>query len=126
MEDNIKYTWDAVEIKGYDYYASRGYRVLVSLVKNSGFDFVAEKDNKYIKVNVKVAGRKNKRSPNSWSISKASGGLNAGVDRINYDVDIYLVWLPHKEFFIELPSDFLHITNSKSRCIPKHFIEHAL
>lgn len=113
--------WKVIEIRGYEYYANKGYRILISLVTNSGYDFVAEKDNKYIKVNVKMAGLKSRKDPNSWSISK-SGGKSNCIGKINKDVDIYLVWLPHKNKFIELPANFLHITTSKSKIIPKNLM----
>ena len=106
--------WRTAELAGYQYYSAKGYRILVSLVHSDTYDFVAEKEGTFLKVNVKVAGLKTPSNPNSWSISK-SGSQKASV---HYDCDVYLVWLPHKEQFIELSGDFFDGTKSKSRQIP--------
>lgn len=112
--------WQQIELLGYTYYAKQGYRILVPLVRNDGYDFVAEKDGAFIRVNVKTAGLKDKRQSDSWSISYASGSY-AG-HRLNNSVDVYLVWLPHQEKFLEMNGDFLNSGNSKSKRIPKEFL----
>ncbi|KKM00295.1 hypothetical protein LCGC14_1805800, partial [marine sediment metagenome] len=80
--------WESVELRGYSYYSERGYRILVPLVDVSGYDFVAEKDGTFIRVNVKRAGLKSKDNPNSWSIARASGSFKVGKDVVN--IDVYL------------------------------------
>lgn len=112
--------WQQIELMGYAYYAERGYRILVSLVRTDGYDFVAEKDGLFVRVNVKTAGLKDKSQPESWSVAQASGG-HTGYHE-NNQVDTYLAWLPHQQRFIELDGDFLHGGNSKSKRIPKEFL----
>lgn len=112
--------WRQIEISGYAYYAERGYRILISLVRNDGYDFVAEKDGQFIRVNVKTAGLKSKKSSESWSISKASGS-SLSKNPKKSKVDVYLVWMPKHECFLEMPGDFLDSGNSKSKLIPKTF-----
>ena len=109
--------WQTVELLGYAHYSEHGYRVLVPLVRNDGYDFVAEKDGEFIKVNVKVAGLKDKTDPNSWSISQASGGANG--HSVKSPCDVFLTYLPEQQRFIELPGSFLDAGNSKSRRLPK-------
>lgn len=109
--------WQEIELSGYTYYAEKGYRILVPLVSTRDYDFIAEKEGNFIRINVKTAGLKDKQEPNSWAISQASGGYQG---QHNTDqVDIYLAWLPHQERFIELPGDFFNVGNSKCRRIPK-------
>ncbi|KKN85517.1 hypothetical protein LCGC14_0278400 [marine sediment metagenome] len=76
--------WQTVELTGYSYYSNKGYRILISLVTDHGYDFVAEKDGEFIRVNVKVAGLKAKTIKNSWSISKG------GALTTKSEVDVYL------------------------------------
>lgn len=109
--------WQTAELLGYAYYSERGYRVLVALVRNDGYDFVAEKDGAFVRVNVKVAGLKDKANPNSWSISQASGGANG--HSIKVPCDVFLTYLPEQHRFIELPGSFLNAGNSKSRRLPR-------
>ncbi|WP_339200416.1 group I intron-associated PD-(D/E)XK endonuclease [Paenibacillus sp. FSL P2-0322] len=116
--------WETIELLGYSYYSSKGYSILIKLVSNSNYDFVAERDGTYIKVNVKRAGLKSKSIPTSWSISQASGSNPLSKTRENKPkVDVYLVWLPHLEKFIELPGDFFEGANSKSKIIPKKYLK---
>lgn len=117
--------WQSVELLGYSYYSSQGYRILTSLVRNDAYDFVAEKDGKFIRVNVKQAGLKDKNIPNSWCISQASGAFDnaaAKGKRKVSEVDVYLAYLPETGRFIELPGDFFDGVASKSRLIPKHLL----
>jgi len=109
--------WQTIELLGYAYYSDRGYRILVPVVRNEGYDFVAEKDGGFLRVNVKVAGLKDKSNPNSWSISQASGGSSGHSTKS--PCDVYLAYLPEHQRFIELPGSFLSAGNSKSRRIPK-------
>jgi len=114
--------WQTIELKGYAYYSDLGYRILVALVDNHFYDFVAEKDGTFIRVNVKTAGLKDKNQPNSWSISQASGSYTAPRNSKG-EVDVYLVWFPPKQCFIEIDGDFFADGNSKSKRIPKELLE---
>lgn len=110
-------SWQTVELMGYAYYSERGYKILVPLVHNDAYDFVAEKNGEFIRVNVKLAGLKNKRIANSWSVSLASG---SAYKTTSGKVDVFLAYLPEHGRFVELPGDFFEGTNSKSRNIPRH------
>lgn len=112
--------WKTVELSGYTYYSARGYRILIPLVSGEGFDFVAEKNNEYVRVNVKCAGIKTKKIPDSWSISVASGAGSKNIDEVKCDV--FLVWLPAHNKFIEIGGDFFVGSKSKSKIIPKHLL----
>ena len=103
---------------GYAYYAAKGYRILAPLVKNDGYDFVAEKDGNFLRVNVKLASLKDKTQSTSWSISQASAGSKI-PRKITSPCDIYLAYIPSLNRFIELPGAFLDGGNSKSKRIPK-------
>lgn len=109
--------WKTIEMMGYAYYAEMGYRILLPIVDTSAYDFVAEKSGIFIKVNVKVAGLRDNKDPNSWAISQSSGG-HAGHHK-KENIDIFLSWLPSLEKFIEIQGDFFNVGNSKSRRIPK-------
>lgn len=109
--------WKQVEVMGYSYYIERGYRVLVPLVSSEGYDFVAEKNGKFVRVNVKCAGLKDKTQPNSWCIAQASGGSKK--PRRSHSVDVYLTWMPSVNRFLEIDGEFLNSGNSKSRRIPR-------
>ena len=109
--------WQTIELLGYAHYSERGYRVLVALVRNDGYDFVAEKDGEFVRVNVKVAGLKDKSNPTSWSISQASGGASGHSKKA--PCDVFLTYLPEQQRFTELPGTFLSSGNSKSRRLPK-------
>jgi len=113
--------WKTIELHAYTYYSIRGYRILYPLIDSSKYDFVAEKDGKFIRVNAKLAGLKDKGNKNSWSISLSSGSFKYGEDSTG--VDVYLTWLPHKQKFIEIDGDFFKSTKSKSRVIPKNLRE---
>ncbi len=120
----LKSQWETKELLGYAYYSERGYRILIPLVKNRGYDFVAEKDGKFIRVNVKVAGLKDKTRKKDWSISLAGGsGYITQNKRNGLYVDVYLVCLPDKKEFIELPGDFFADVVSKCKRIPKEFLK---
>ncbi len=108
--------WQTVEMQGYAYYSERGYRILVPLVDNSGYDFVAEKDGVYLRVNVKVASIKDPARANSWGVSMASGAAHR-LDK-PVAVDVFLAYIPDTKKFLELPGTFFVGARSKSRCIP--------
>lgn len=117
--------WQSVELLGYSYYSSQGYRILVSLVRTDGYDFVVEKQGVFTRVNVKKAGIKSKKYPNSWSVSAASGALGRTVPVTvakTSEIDVLLVYLPHQHRFIELPGDFFSGSKSKSKLIPKDLL----
>lgn len=82
-------------------------------------DFVIENEGEFKRVNVKVAYIDNKNKPNSWAIS-APGNPNWYQKKWSDVLDIFLVWLPHKEEFIELEGTFMDGIKSKSRIIPKY------
>ena len=103
--------WQIKEVEGYAYFMERGYRVSVPIVDISGYDFIAERDGKFLRVNVKVAGLKNPKDRNSWAISKSGASSDATCD-------VFLVYLPHKETFIELPGSYFHGSSSKCKRIP--------
>jgi hypothetical protein len=113
--------WATTELTGYAYFSAKGYRILAPLVKNNGYDFVAEKDGDFIRVNVKTAYLNDKNRPNSWSIS-LPGSKGCKVNRVN-EVDLFLVWVPYQERFIELPGDFFKGSVSKSQLIPKTLLK---
>ena len=108
--------WQTVEMQGYAYYSKRGYRILVPLVNNTGYDFVAEKNGEYLRVNVKVASIKDPARSNSWGISMASGAAYCLENPVA--VDVFLAYIPDTGEFLELPGTFFVGTRSKSRCIP--------
>jgi hypothetical protein len=117
-------SWKAIEMLGYHYYAEKGHRILVNLVKSNDYDFVSEYYGVFTRVNVKVAGLKNKANPNSWSISMPGGmsQCNYWKEKVNQKrCDIYLVWLPHKSEFIELSGDFFEGSKSKSKLLPLQY-----
>ena len=114
--------WQVAELLGYAYYAERGYRVLAPLVRNDGYDFVAEKDGNFIRVNVKVAGLKDRSCPDSWAISQASGSASNASKTVKAVCDVFLVYVPCLSKFIELPGTFLDSGNSKSRRLPKELL----
>lgn len=114
--------WQTIELHGYAYYSSRGYRVLVPLVRHTGYDFAIEKGGEFLRINVKVAGLKDKKDIHSWAISRASGVAGNRVSRPPRSVDMFLVWLPQENRFIELPGDFLGKGHSKHRRIPRQLL----
>lgn len=109
--------WETVELLGYAYFSELGYRILVPAVRNDGYDFVAERDGEFVRVNVKLAGLKDSRDPHSWSISQASAS-SATHRSSPPKCDVLLAYLPDQRRFVELPGDFLNCGNSKSRRIP--------
>jgi hypothetical protein len=115
--------WQTAELSGYAYYSRLGYRIFVPLVSNQGYDFIAEKDGTFLRVNVKVAGLKDRASRTSWSISVASGSNTSIGKRHDIKCDVFLVYLPATGNFIELPGSFFATGNSKSKLIPKHLLK---
>lgn len=111
--------WQVAELNGYSYYAERGYRIFVPLVRGDGYDFIAEKEGEFLRVNVKVSGLKDKSDPDSWSISQASGSDPKTSRKDKVPCDVFLVYMPTLNRFIELPGSFLDVGNSKSRRLPK-------
>lgn len=113
-----KTNWKLIEMKGIIYYCEKGYSILFKNTEHFGYDFVIEKNGDFKRVNVKVAHLKNKKKC-SWAIS-APGNPNWLGKQYSVQIDIYLVWLPHKEKFIELEGSFLDGIRSKVRLIPAH------
>jgi hypothetical protein len=114
--------WKTVELMGYAHYAAKGYRILVPLASGEGYDFVAEKDGVFLRVNVKTAGKKDKTDTASRSISLASGSLKGKLKQSKVVCDVFLAYIPEQDRFVELSGDFFASTNSKSRRIPQHLI----
>jgi hypothetical protein len=113
--------WVTVELLGYSFYSNKGYRILIPLVKNNYYDFVAEKDNEFIRVNVKIAGLKDKNIPHSWSINLSGGSHDVKEWRYT-NVDIFLAWIPTEERFIEVPSNIFAGSASKAKRIPRELL----
>lgn len=108
--------WKTVEVSAYSYYVDRGYRVFVPLVTNEGYDFLAVSDDKALRVNAKLAYLKDRSQPDSWAISTTPRGL-ANPDT----VDVFLVWMPDREHFIEVPGTHFVGSASTSRRIAKKY-----
>ena len=127
MPNSHQPLWKSIELLGYHYYSTQGFRILVSLIDNSAYDFVIEKDGCFQRVNVKMAGVKDNKQPNSWSIGVAGGPTRryrAAEDTVKSKgvTDIYLVWLPTQGGFIELSGNFFEGSKSTSKRIPKELI----
>lgn len=116
--------WRTIEISGYTYYSSKGYRILVSLANNTVYNFAIEKDGEFSRVHVTQAFLKDRNKPNSWAASRTATTLSKSDydDNVEQLIDIYLVWLPHQARFIELEADFFSSVNSKNRLIPKYLL----
>ena len=123
---NINMDWRIAELMGYAYYAGKGYRIFVPLICGDGYDFIAEKSGKMLRVNVKVSGLKDKTDTMSWSISQASGSKSNASRQNKVPCDIFLVYMPGQNQFIELSGDFFSYGNSKSRRIPKKILRDIL
>jgi len=108
--------WRTIEMLGYTHYAHQGYRILVPLVDGRDYDFVAEKNGTFLRVNVKMAGLKDLARNNSWSIALSSGSGNRV--HLGTEVDVYLAYVAPIKKFIELPGNFFVGSKSKSRHIP--------
>lgn len=117
-EVSASVSWQTVEVMGYAHYTARGFRVCVPIVRNDGYDFIAEKDGTFLRVNVKLAGLKDRNDPTSWCISMASGASRSV--RRAAAVDVFLAYLPHLDRFVELPGSFFEGARSKSKHIPRH------
>tara|TARA_B110000211_G_C13824732_1_gene440834 strand:+ start:100 stop:534 length:435 start_codon:yes stop_codon:yes gene_type:complete len=129
-------TWEAIEALSLTHYISLGYSVLIPIIKTRSYDLAIEKNGNVKLVNVKVAGLKDKRQKDSWSISRSSSNSNSIYKRKNIKesyakdlinkklvMDIFLVWIPYKKKFIELNGDFFVGSNSKSKRIPKEILD---
>lgn len=109
--------WRAVEALGHAYFCQRGWRILMPLYEPTFYDFVAERDAQYVRVQVKRASPRPKNC-GGYLISKP------GRNRSAPDPDLYLIWLPREEAFIELPGDFL--ATASCRAIPVALIQEKL
>ncbi|MBA7662269.1 hypothetical protein ES703_70297 [subsurface metagenome] len=130
-EVNHMRDWQTVEIAGYHYYSNLGYRVFVSLVRTEHYDFVIEKGGRFKRVNVKLAFSKSYSNSSSWFISVSHTqtkkflplSFEERIKAIKKVLDIYLVWIPKTNRFIELLPGFeLHMTTKYIR-IPNGFLE---
>ncbi|MDC1538163.1 group I intron-associated PD-(D/E)XK endonuclease [Pelagibacteraceae bacterium] len=136
-------TWEAIEALSLTHYISLGYSVLIPIIKTRSYDLAIEKNGNVKLVNVKVAGLKDKRQKDSWSISRSSSTSNSIYKRKNIKesyaaiasrslkdlinkklvIDIFLVWIPYKKKFIEINGDFFVGSGSKSKRIPKEILD---
>lgn len=108
--------WRTVESLGHAHFHQRGWRILISPYDTTtGYDFVAECDGSFCRVNVKQASPRKDRK-RGYQIAKP------GRTRQPRDPDCYLVWLPREQQFIELPGDFLK--GRSSRAIPVRYFHH--
>ena len=106
------------------YYMAKGYNVSKPNNLALHYDLVIEKDGEFKTVNVKLAGLKDKKEPNSWSISanitRRNSLRNPCKFRVLKKPDIYAVWMPNKKDFVELPSNFFDgQTKSNNKLLPK-------
>jgi len=76
-------TWEAIEALSLTHYISLGYSVLIPIIKTTSYDLAIEKNGNVKLVNVKVAGLKDKRQKNSWSISLSSANSDTIYKRKN-------------------------------------------
>ena len=115
--------WREVEIKGMGHMISIGYEVSIPVSDARHYDFIAYHpvQKEFYRVNVKQSYLRDRSQPNSWSISLASGGwpdnAKEGI------VDVYLAYLPDRDEFIHLPGDFFTDVASKSKRIPKEYLQ---
>ncbi|MBA7626978.1 hypothetical protein ES703_34439 [subsurface metagenome] len=115
--------WSDIELHGYLYYSQQGYRILVPPVINKGYDFAIEKNGRFKRVNVKKAWMKPYKTSPSYHISTNLHKLKKYRDLplpealkfLKNDCDLFLIWLPDHNKFIETTPDFLVWTNS-ARC----------
>ena len=107
------------------YYTSKGYNVSKPLDLALHYDLVIEKDKKYKSVNVKLAGLKSQKNPNSWAISANVRRRNRPSaefkSRNLQKPDIYLVWLPKQQNFVEIDGGFFDLGGkSNHKLLPKN------
>lgn len=96
-------SWRAAEALGHAYFIERGGRILISPYDSSQYDFVVEKNNAFVRVNVKIATLQ--RGRKSYQISRSQ--------LKSRNPDLYLVWLHLEECFVEIAGDFLAATPSR-------------
>lgn len=81
----------------------------------TSYDFVAERNDQFVRVNVKQA-TACKDARRSYVIARP------GTNRRGVDPDLYLVWLPRERQFITLPGNFMK--GRGSRKIPVSLFHH--
>ncbi|MBA7678148.1 hypothetical protein ES703_86419 [subsurface metagenome] len=118
--------WSNVELSGYLHYSQQGYRILVPLVIQKGYDFAIEKNGRFKRINVKKAWTNHSREKAAYYIltnmHKAKKyqdlPLPEALKVLKKDCDLYLIWLPGHNKFIETTPDFLIWTRGKRCRIP--------
>lgn len=113
--------WQTIEMLGYTYYSEKGYRIFTEIVGNADFDFIAYKDGNFVRVNVKKAQKRTDKKE-QWKVTLSGGSKKTPNNVKGVVCDIYLVWVPEQERFIELDGDFFLNVKSKSKTIPIHKI----
>lgn len=123
--------WQTVEIAGYHHYSNLGYRVFVSLVRTEHYDFVIEKGGRFKRVNVKLAYNRRASGSGGWSISISNTQrkkfallpYEERIKAIKKVMDIYLVWIPEINRFIEMLPGFELTLTAKHIHIPNGYLE---
>ena len=105
--------WRAIEAEGHAHFIRKGWRVLISPYDIACYDFVAEKDGMFLRVNVKTATWHGA----TYSISRSGRAAH------RIDPDLYLVWLPKERAFVEAPGPML---KGKSARLPRRFVADQL
>lgn len=90
---------------GYTYYTAKGYRILLPILDQSHYDFVAEKQGEFIRVNVKLAKIEQhfKNGNTKYSIYSAGSRKRELVK-----ADVLLSWLPDRGRFVEVPAEMMN------------------
>jgi hypothetical protein len=105
--------WLKCELDSYSFYSKKGFDILIPLGKSQPYDFVVlDSEGNCFRVNAKLAHIHN----SNYRINTASRIR----DRSHLDklVDIYLVWLPDRENFIEMDGSFLRNCTNGVKDIP--------
>lgn len=101
-------TWQSIEMRGAAYFINKGAQVSFPVVTHCGYDFIADIENKLIRVNVKAA----TYSKGSHLITRSARTPLA---------DCYLAFIREEDSFIELPGKFF--AGKKTKVIPKRIIK---
>lgn len=105
--------WRAIESEGFGHFIRKGWRVLISPFDIACYDFVAEKDGMFVRVNVKMASH----NRGSYVITRSGRAAH------RVDPDLYLAWIPDKQAFIEVPGPLMR---GKSMRLTQKFVAQQL
>jgi hypothetical protein len=108
--------WQTAEALGAAYYIEKGYSVSFPIGDSRHYDFIAEKEGEFLRVNVKKAYRTKKTG---WAISSAGF---AKVEDDREAIERFLVWMPEHKVFIEFNGDFFRGSKSRSKNIPASIV----